>query len=295
VYIAYLDESGVVEKDANTSHFVLVAVAIPASTWKAKDAGLSGVKQKHRLTDEEIHTAFMMRRYPEQERIKGFAAMTDKDRRHAVEIERKADLAKASLKGPLAVQSLARNYKKTASYTHLTYTERVAVVRAFADEIGKWYDCRIFGDAQDKGVHTGSDRERIREYAFEQVVTRFHTFLKTAGANDFGMLVHDQNQTASKNLTAVMRGFHKKGTAYSTIPQIIETPLFVDSELTSMVQAADLVGYALRRFLEKHEADLFDRVYPRFDRRGEHLVGLRHYTAKVQCVCRICIDHKRVA
>jgi hypothetical protein len=80
VYIAYLDESGVVEKDANTSHFVLVAVAIPAPTWKAKDACLSAVKQKHRLTDEEVHTAFLMGRYPEQERIKGFSALTDKER-----------------------------------------------------------------------------------------------------------------------------------------------------------------------------------------------------------------------
>ncbi|HZL17552.1 MAG TPA: DUF3800 domain-containing protein [Polyangia bacterium] len=107
------------------------------------------------------------------------------------------------------------------------------------------------------------------------------------------MLVHDQNQTASKNLTALMRSFHSQGTTYSKIPLIIETPLFVDSELTSMVQAADLVGYALRRFIENKETDLFERIYPRFDRRGQTLVGLRHYTGKSPCSCRICIDHQR--
>jgi histone acetyltransferase (RNA polymerase elongator complex component) len=286
-----LDESGVVE-DAGTSHFVLVAVAIPAATWKDKDAKLSEIKNRHRVADREIHTAWMMRSYPEQERITGFAAMSDETRRLAMKTERKADLAKASLKGHKAVATLAKSYQKTNAYVHLTRAERIALVREFADTIGHWTDSRIFGDAQEKSAHVGNDRERIREHAFEQLVTRFHTYLRTE-TQPLGMLVHDQNQTASTNLTALMRAFHKRGTAYSKIPYIIETPLFVDSELTSMVQAADLVGYAVRRFFENKETDLFERVYPRFDRRGSVLVGLRHYTGSRPCPCRVCIDHGR--
>jgi Protein of unknown function (DUF3800) len=293
VHIAYLDESGVVEA-AGTSHFVLVAVAIPAATWKDKDQQLSKIKEKHRLAGKEIHTAYLVRKYPEQERIPGFGSLSDAERRKAVEVQRKADLAKASLKGKKAVLELSKNYRKTQAYVHLTHAQRIEAVRDFASEIGRWTDSRIFGDAQDKAHHVGSDRERIREFAFEQVVARFHTYLRTGlQAQDFGMLVHDQNQTASKNLTALMRSFHAKGTTYSKIPFIIETPLFVDSELTSMVQAADLVGYALRRFIENKETDLFERIYPRFDRRGPTLVGLRHYTGKSPCSCRICVDHKR--
>jgi hypothetical protein len=317
VYIAYLDESGVVEP-AGTTHFVLVAFAIPASRWKDGDARLQTIKAKHRLAENEVHTAWLLRRYPEQDRIPDLDKLSDVERRIAVKRERKIDLAKASLRGEKAVNELAKNYKKTEAYVHLTYAERVALVRDFADEVGRWSDARIFGDAQEKAAYPGyaaamnPDRagsrkegaghwkvvtaspESIRERAFEQVVSRFQIFLASAmGAATFGMLVHDQNQTACINLTALMRAFHKDGTAYAKIPNIIETPLFVDSSLTSMVQVADLVSYAVRRFVEKDETDLLDRVYPRFDRRGGVMVGLRHYTGARPCACRICVDHGR--
>jgi hypothetical protein len=317
VYIAYLDESGVVEA-AGTTHFVLVGVAIPASTWKERDARLHSIKAKYRMQDAEVHTAWLLRRYPEQERIPGLADMSDVERRAVVATQRKIDLGKASLRGEKAIKELAKNYAKTKAYTHLTHAERIALVREFADEIGRWTDARAFGDAQEKAAYPGyaaamnrektsgptdgnrrwkpvtASPESLREHAFEQLVTRFQTFLASVmGSSGFGMLVHDQNQTASRNLTALMRAFHKDGTAYAQIPNVIETPLFVDSSLTSMVQVADLVAYAVRRFVEKSEADLFDRVYPCFDRRNGVMVGLRHYTGARSCSCRICKDHGR--
>jgi hypothetical protein len=177
----------------------------------------------------------------------------------------------------------------------LTHAERIELVREFADEVGGWTSARIFGDAQEKAAYAAyTNPETIREHAFEQVVSRFQMFLASAGGSStFGMLVHDQNQTACSNLTSLMRAFHRDGTAYASIPNIIETPLFVDSSLTSMVQVADLVAYAVRRFVEKGETDLLNRVQSRFDRRDNVVVGLRHYTASRPCRCRICIDHKR--
>jgi hypothetical protein len=292
VHIAYLDESGVVELNAGTSHFVLVALAIPASKWKAHDSRIQQIKNTHRLGDAEIHAAWMMRRYPEQQRIQGFEAMTDAQRRLSVTSERKADLAKASLRGQKAVKGLVRNYRHTEAFIQLTHAERVAALRAVADEVGTWQDCRLFGDVQRKSAHVG-DAERIRDFAFEQVVTRFQTFLRVAGGPDaVGLLVHDQNETASRRLTGRMRSFHRTGTSFALIP-IIETPLFVDSKLTAMVQLADLVGYSARRFTENQETDLFERIYGRFDRRGGRLVGLRHFTGQAPCACRICSDHGR--
>jgi len=294
MHIAYLDESGDVQ-DPATTHYVLVAIAIPAATWKPKDERLQKIKNKHRLGDAEIHTAWMVRSFPEQDRIVGFDAMTDMQRRVRVKAERKADLAKAALRGDKAVKLLARNYAKTEAYLHLTRAERIAVLRAVADEVGSWSDCRLFGDAQQKAAHIG-DPERMRDFAFEQVVTRFQIFLGKAGGPDpLGLLVHDQNETASLRLTKRMRSFHRTGTSFAKIPNIIETPLFVDSKLTSIIQVADLVGFALRKFIEtkEKEADLFDRVYNVFDRQSGVLVGLRHYTGTAPCACRICVDHGR--
>lgn len=66
-----------------------------------------------------------------------------------------------------------------------------------------------------------------------------------------------------------------------------------NSQLTSMVQIADLCTYATRRFFEKGDAPLFDKIYPRFDRNRGVLVGLRHYTGAQVCTCRVCLDHGR--
>jgi hypothetical protein len=113
------------------------------------------------------------------------------------------------------------------------------------------------------------------------------------GENLYGLLVQDNNQTVSARLTAMMRNFHSVGTMWTDIDRIIETPLFVDSSLTSMVQMADVCAYATRRFFENYETDLFDRIYDRFDRAAGRVVGIRHYTGVVQCTCRVCVDHRR--
>lgn len=208
--------------------------------------------------------------------------------------ERIISLNAAAARGAKPARDLAKNHKKTNDYIHLTYSERVDLVRDVADLIGGWGDCFLFADAQRKDSHDVRNKiNDVFDFAFEQVVTRFDTFLSRGSDEEFGMVVQDRNETASDRLTWLMRRFHERGTAFSAISRIVETPLFVDSALTSMVQLADICSYATRRFIENNEADLFDRIYSRFDRVMGKLVGLRHYTGKTQCSCRICVDHGR--
>lgn len=292
MYICYLDESGNVERAKTTPYFVLLGVAIPATNWKARDRDIRAVLNRNNLYGE-IHTAWMMRKYPEQERIANFATLSPDDRKAAVLRERKADLAKAAMRGQRAVKSLAKNYRKTEAYIHLTHTERVATVQEAADCIGSWGDATLFADAQRKAAHHQSaPDERVLDYAFEQILTRYHHLLERLSI-DVGIVVQDQNQTAARRLTSAARRYHKSGTKYAAIDRIVETPLFVDSELTLMVQVADLCAYATRRFFENGETDLFDRIYPAFDRVSGKLVGLRHYTGSTSCSCKVCVDHGR--
>jgi len=291
-YILYIDESGDPGANSNNDHFVLVGLAIEATTWKAKDIQLAGIKSRYRLADQEIHTAWAARNYPQQQRIPGFDTLSDADRRNRVLAERRIDIAQAAMRGDKAVRNLLTNFRKSEAYIHLTLAERTSLLRDCADAIGSWADCRIFGDAQMRRAHVG-DSERIRDFAFEQVVTRFHHFLaRVDPTGSLGIVVHDRNETAAKRLTAHMRSYHARGTAFAQIPRVVETPLFVDSQLTSMVQMADLAGFAVRRFLDNQESDLFDRIYSRFDRTNR-LVGLRHFTAAIPCACIICNDHGR--
>ena len=105
--------------------------------------------------------------------------------------------------------------------------------------------------------------------------------------------MHDNNPTVARKHTELMRNFHAQGTLWTRIERIIETPLFVDSKLTRMVQIADLCSYALRRYVENNrEADLFRPVFSRADRIRNTAVGVRHYTAPA-CACEICQAHRR--
>jgi hypothetical protein len=229
----------------------------------------------------------MVREYPEQTRVPDFQSLNWDDRRKATLGVRVMNLARPRTNSKQ--KELIKNYRKSEPYIHLTKAERIAFAQEIADLVGSWSDVRLFSDAHAKQHTNGTDHYTA---AFEQIVTRFNTYL-TITSGRYGLLVQDNNETVANRLTETMRTYHRQGTAWTKISQIIETPLFVDSELTSMVQLADLCSFATRRFFEKNENDLFDRIKSRFDRKGGTLVGLRHYTGKFRCQCEICRQHGR--
>ena len=285
MYICYLDESGTVDVGGNTNHFVLLGLAIPAETWKAKDAQVAAIKAKYGLADAEVHTAWMARDYPEQATIADFEQLDRPARRRAMLGVRTMNLARKTRN---VGKSLVKNYIKTEPYVHLTRVERNACLLELAALIGSWDDVRMFADAQSKTHAPGTDHFA---FAFEQVVTRFNTFLRKT--NSLGLLVQDNNETECKRLTTAMRKFHRAGTMFAKIDHVVETPLFVDSSLTSMIQLADICAYATRRFFDKGEEQLYRAIGSRFDRSQNSLVGLRHFTAKFKCTCVVCIEHGR--
>lgn len=63
--------------------------------------------------------------------------------------------------------------------------------------------------------------------------------------------------------------------------------LFVDSQLTSMIQLADLCAYALRRYLENGDETMFGPIFSVADRKESRVVGVRHFS-ETTCSCKIC-------
>lgn len=296
--ICYLDESGTPELVGGTSHFVLLGLSIPAETWRNKDTEISIIKQRFGIVDAEIHAGWIARRYLEQEKIGRFEAMGIVERRIAVQRARDAFLIKrAALHGPASVVETRKNFRKTAPYIHLTMAERRDLLRQVGERVGTWGDCHIFAECCDKTTFAGQlPRTPPFEEAFSQVVSRFHRFLIELPDPEFGLFVQDNNETMARRLTELMRIFHRRGTQWGNLQRLVETPLFVDSSLTSMVQIADVCAYATRRFCENEETYLFDLIYPRIHRAGGRLVGMRHYTNRDEvhgrrCTCRICVDH----
>jgi hypothetical protein len=244
MYLCYIDESGVPEQ-AGTPHFVLVGLAIPSEKWKSMESQIDSVKQKYLAPDDEVHTAWIARTYAEQVRIPNFANLPAADRRRLAQAERDQHLLRLAATGSKKQLAEAKkNYKKTSAYIHLTHAERVQLLNELADCIGGWSDVRLFGQAIDKPFLATLPPRPLPpfEYAFTEVVQRFEYFLKNrgnaTGIDLQGLLVQDNNETVAMRITRMMREFHRHGTRWTQINQIVETPFFLHFRQRCIINAS---------------------------------------------------------
>jgi len=295
--LCYLDESGTPELPGNTSHYVLAGLAIPVWHWKTCDQDVAKIRAKFAV-EGELHTAWIRRSLIEQRKIPGFEGLTFAQRKQAVEQWRRAELLRLQkLPKNIAYRQAKKTFRKTEAYVHLTWNEREALVLELAQCVAAWGFARLFAECVDKVKFIPTKAAPTPdEDALEQVVSRFEHYLgaisSSAEFRTHGLLIHDNNETVAKKHTDMMQRFHERGTLWTDITHIMETPLFVNSELTSMVQIADLCSYSLRRYLENGENTLFDLIFQRADRRDGRVVGVRHCTP-FGCKCSICVGRAR--
>jgi hypothetical protein len=202
---------------------------------------------------------------------------------------------------------LKKVYRHTDPYIHLTLSERGRLAIDIAEAISKWDWAVLIASCIDKSIFISKTRrpDQVNEFAFADIIRLFAEFLKEAegfgsiaeGGSDhkapwseYGLVVHDNNPTVARKHTQQMRFIRE---FHGTIDRIIETPLFVDSSLTRMIQLADLWGYMLRRYVENAEASLFSILY---SRQNTMIGGVRYpiprarvdHFAEPTCPCLIC-------
>lgn len=297
MYLCYMDESGTSAIPGTTSHFVLVGLSVPIWHWRDCDREIKQIKKAYDIEDAEIHTAWIARKYLEQRKITCFEGHGYVQRIAEVNKYRKRELLRLlKQQASRTYRQMKKNYAHTEPYIHLSYGERRQLLLDLAKCVSNWGFARLFGECIDKIYFDPlKSAQTVDEQAFEQVVSRFEQYLAVTSSEsqrNYGLLIHDNNETVSKKHTELMCHFHKKGTLWTKVQNIIETPLFVDSRLTSMVQIADLCSYSIRRYLENGEDELFNLIFSRADRRYGLTVGVRHFTEK-DCMCAICASHTR--
>lgn len=299
--VCYVDESGTSSIPGNTSHFVLAGFSIPIEYWKNCDISISTLKNKYMISDSEIHIGWLLRPYYEQNKITNFANLDYSKRKSEVLKVRRAEIYRLKEENAKNIKQIKKNFRLTECYIHLTLDERKALVFELAEMISNWNHARLFAECIDK-VHFDPTRAPISldAQAFEQIVSRYEQYLENSkyrvvsGKKDtnYGLIIHDNNDTVAKKHTQLMKDFHKRGTFWTEIKNIIETPFFVDSQLTGLVQVADLCAYAIRRYCENGEEDLFRLIFKRADRSKGVVVGVRHFS-DADCQCEICKAHNR--
>lgn len=137
----------------------------------------------------------------------------------------------------------------------------------------------------------------IANQAFERIVMRIETFLAHISTEDnveYGLLIHDQCESLVAHHTANMKRYYRVGTFKSKVKHIIETPLFVESSRAGMVQVADLCAYALRRYYDMGDTELFEVIKTKADRIDDRIVGMCHYVPPgKKCLCDLCENRRR--
>ncbi len=297
LHLCYIDESGTPEIPGTTSHYILAALSIPIRRWKECSNDVESIKRIYALESSEIHVAWVLRNYLEQMSVNEFDKLSFDARRKEISNQREAALSKLQKSNRKLYIRTKKYYGHTEAYVHLSRDQRRKLILDLANCVSKWKFARLFAECIDKShFDPVLARKSPDEQALEQIVSRFENYLRNISSVHsvlvYGLLIHDNNQAVSKRHTELMKKFHVSGTLWTTVNHIIETPLFVDSQLTSMVQTADLCAYALRRYLENKEEELFDIIFRRADRAGDVAVGVRHFTDD-SCQCRICAEHRK--
>ena len=147
---------------------------------------------------------------------------------------------------------------------------------------------RVFGAAIHKQAISPDDP---MEYAFEQICNRFDRYLGRLYLNNNtqrGLIVLDKSSYET-SLQVLAKGFRLEGHRWGQLRNLPEAPLFVDSRATRMIQFADLIAHAIRRYYENGDAVFFDNFSHKFDSQGGVIHGLIHYTPPGSgCNCIIC-------
>ncbi|MGV3549806.1 DUF3800 domain-containing protein [Rhizobium sp.] len=151
---------------------------------------------------------------------------------------------------------------------------------------------RLFGAVIHKAATSPDDP---MEYAFEQVCMRFDKYLGRLhknGDSQRGLIVLDDS-TYETSLQSLSKEFRTIGHRWGQLYNLCDVPLFVNSTATRMIQFADIIAYALRRYHEKGEAEYFDIIRNKFDAEGGVLHGLTHHIPQeLSCTCFSCRQRK---
>jgi hypothetical protein len=156
----------------------------------------------------------------------------------------------------------------------------------------------LFGVVIDRRFRSGLPPIHRERFAYEVLLTKFDVILKRTRRNvdsTRGLVIHDRRIVAERDIQEWTRQWQR---AAGTLPQLrnlADVPLFADSRASRLLQAADLVSYALYRHYDpsRKGVDYVEALWPRFDSVDDVMHGCVHYTPSFgsqSCHCLPCVS-----
>jgi Protein of unknown function (DUF3800) len=155
----------------------------------------------------------------------------------------------------------------------------------------------LFGVVLDLHFHSSwstVDREKL---AYEVILNKFDVMLKRqrqgAYSANRGLVIHDRRVVAERDIQEWTREWQKAAGTIGQLRNMADVPLFADSRASRLIQAADLISYALYRHYDpgRQNRDYIDRLWPVFDSGDGVMHGCVHFTPSFgsgSCQCRPC-------
>lgn len=141
--------------------------------------------------------------------------------------------------------------------------------------------------------------ENSVEKAFHEICGHFDEFIDQTNFNlhktnkNRGMMILDSAKYKG-HLDTLLLEYRKTGkTKFGRVKNFADAPTFANSKTTRLIQAADLVSYAIFRRYERADASLLDQIVHRFQRRDKVIHGLMHHIAMYKsCTCPACLSRQ---
>ncbi|AFZ67200.1 DUF3800 domain-containing protein [Deinococcus peraridilitoris] len=125
------------------------------------------------------------------------------------------------------------------------YAQACLAYASFVLELCALHDVRVFASIVE--LDAPQPQGRMLRKDFSYLFERFYYSLEAGEAHEHGIVVFDElDKTQSRRLSAQMRAYFQdtaKGRRRAT--RILPEPFWVHSDLTTLVQVADLVAYCL--------------------------------------------------
>lgn len=126
--------------------------------------------------------------------------------------------------------------------------------------------------------------------AFEDLCQRFDLFLSRKRQRGLVILDRSAQETSLQRLS---REFRTIGTKWGVLRNLADTPMFVDSRASRLVQLADHIAHGVFRRFNAGDAQYFDIIVSRFDETEGVIHGLAHqHSGKHACHCPACLSRR---
>jgi hypothetical protein len=137
--------------------------------------------------------------------------------------------------------------------------------------------------------------------AYEEVLHKFDEMLTRQGhlqgqPHQRGLALHDK-AVVEGDLQAWTALWRRTAGRIGVLTHLADVPVFADSTASRLIQAADLVAWALWRYygLAKSEENWVRRLWPNFDHDSGVIHGLIHVTREFitgRCMCPPCASRR---